>query len=182
MDAREPLMSAFLETVAREVARVLATVDDEQLAVARRLIVSTKGAVTTTGQGRSGLVAAMAAMRFMHLGIPAHVAGESTAPAIGADDLLLVVSGSGRTPVSLLFARTAREQRASVVALTRDPDSEISRLADHVVMIPATGSEQLGGNLFEQTSLLVLDAIACDIGQTISNAPALLRARHANLI
>jgi 6-phospho-3-hexuloisomerase len=175
-------MSAFLETVASEVARVLAAVDDEQLAVARRLIVSTKGAVTTTGQGRSGLVAAMAAMRFMHLGIPAHVAGEPTAPAIGADDLLLIVSGSGRTPVSTLFARIAREQRASVVAFARDPDSEITRLADHVVMIPATGSEQLGGNLFEQTSLLVLDAIACEIGQTISNAPALLRARHANLI
>ena len=34
-----------------------------------------------SGQGRSGLVAEMAAMRFMHMGRPAHFVGEATAPS-----------------------------------------------------------------------------------------------------
>jgi 6-phospho-3-hexuloisomerase len=60
-----------------------------------------------SGQGRSGLVAQMAAMRLMHVGFDAHVVGEATAPAIGSRDGLLVVSGSGETPVTLNFPDSA---------------------------------------------------------------------------
>ena len=39
----------------------------------------------------------MAAMRLMHLGLTVHVVGETTAPAIRSNDLLLAASGSGTT-------------------------------------------------------------------------------------
>jgi 6-phospho-3-hexuloisomerase len=175
-------MTASLPAIAAEVARVLASIDQTRIDAARELIVSTTGAITTTGQGRSGYVATMTAMRFMHLGLRAHAASEATAPALAAGDLLLVVSGSGATPVSLGFARVARSVGARVLVVTREPASPLAGLADLVVEIPATGSTQPGGSLFEQTALLALDAVVRDIAQTIPDAAALLRARHTNLL
>ena len=48
-----------------------------------------------SGQGRSRLVACMAAMRLMHIGFDVYVTGEVSAPAIGELDRLLMVSASG---------------------------------------------------------------------------------------
>lgn len=175
-------MTASLQVIADEVAQVLADIDETRLAAARELITSTSGAITTTGQGRSGFVATMTAMRFMHLGFAAHGAAEATAPAITSGDLLLVVSGSGQTPVSLSFARIARSAGARVLLLTRNPGSPLGELADVVLEIPAKSSSQPGGSLFEQTALLALDAIIRDIAQSIPDWAALLRSRHTNLL
>jgi 6-phospho-3-hexuloisomerase len=76
--------------------RVVRAFDDE----ARRWFFS--------GQGRSGLVVQMAAMRFMHMGRQAHFVGEPTAPSIRSGDGLVIVSGSGETSVSVNFARIAK--------------------------------------------------------------------------
>ncbi|MBV8795115.1 MAG: SIS domain-containing protein, partial [Hyphomicrobiales bacterium] len=67
-----------------------------------------------SGQGRSGLVAEMAAMRFMHMGRFAHFVGEATAPSIRAGDGLVLVSGSGNTPVAIHFARIAKDEGAQI--------------------------------------------------------------------
>ncbi|MDT5127294.1 MAG: 6-phospho-3-hexuloisomerase, partial [Mycobacterium sp.] len=74
--------------------RLLNSVAAEQWDRAGSLI-TTARAVFVIGNGRSGLATQMAAMRLMHLGLRVHVAGEVTAPAIGAGDLLIAVSGSG---------------------------------------------------------------------------------------
>jgi 6-phospho-3-hexuloisomerase len=47
----------------------------------------------------------MAAMRFMHLGVPAHAVGEPTAPSIRVGDTLVMISGSGRTSTGAEYAR-----------------------------------------------------------------------------
>lgn len=52
----------------------------------------------------------MAAMRLMHIGLDAHAVGEATAPSIAEGDALLVISGSGETPVTLHI--TARDPEA----------------------------------------------------------------------
>ena len=101
--------------VGDEVSRTLAQVDaldfdrfvDELRVSQRRWF--------CTGQGRSGLVAQMAAMRLIHLGHRTHVVREATAPAITGGDALLVFSASGTTPLSLHFAETARGVSAVVV-------------------------------------------------------------------
>lgn len=41
-----------------------------------------------SGQGRSGLIAQVVAMRLMHAGYAVHVVGEASAPAISRGDML----------------------------------------------------------------------------------------------
>jgi 6-phospho-3-hexuloisomerase len=138
------------------------------------------GAWFCTGQGRSGLVASMAAMRLMHLGLRAHVVGEATAPAARAGDALLALSASGTTPVTVHLARTAAAAGARVVALTRDAASPLADLADVLVVVPRSQSSQFGGSAFEQACLLLLDAAALAVAPG-PEAQARMRERHATL-
>jgi 6-phospho-3-hexuloisomerase len=163
-----------LGTVLDEVQRVLSVV---QLDAARELLDDRARRWFCAGQGRSGLVAQMVAMRLMHLGFDAHAVGEATAPALGDGDGLLAVSGSGETPMTLHVAGLARGFGARVLAVTTRGDSSLARLADAVVEIPTTGTVQFGGSLFEQCALLALDALAVDLGGDHVE----MAARHTNL-
>ncbi|MBL0885956.1 6-phospho-3-hexuloisomerase [Myceligenerans indicum] len=140
------------------------------------------------GAGRSGLALRMVAMRLMHLGLKVHVVGEVTAPAIGRGDLLLVASGSGRTPGVVRAAETATDVGAQVAALTTAADSPLARLSS-VVVLPAahktdrtaTASVQYAGSLFEQGVLLVGDALFHLLWQRGGQTADGLWHRHANL-
>ena len=134
-----------------------------------------------SGQGRSGLVAEMAAMRFMHMGRTAHFVGEATAPSIRAGDGLCIVSGSGKTPVSVHFARIAKQEGAQIALITREPDSTLAELADCVLHAPIETTRQFGGSLFEQTSLILLDAIVLELMQAMPDAHKTMLTRHTNL-
>ncbi len=134
-----------------------------------------------TGQGRSGLAAQMAAMRFMHLGRDAHYVGEATAPSVRKGDRLVVVSGSGGTPVSVSFATIAKQEGAGLALLTYRPQSQIAGMADVVMPVPAEGSIQFGGSLFEVSSLILLDAVVLDLTARTPDAHAKMMRRHTNL-
>ncbi len=121
-------------------------------------------------------------MRFMHLGRRSHVLGEATAPSVRDGDGLLVLSGSGTTPVSLGFARIARSEGARVVLLTSRPDSALAELADVVFPIPAGETRQLGGSLFEQAGLLVMDAVVFALAQRMEDATGRFAYLHTNML
>ena len=134
-----------------------------------------------SGQGRSGMVAQMAAMRFMHLGRKAHFVGEPTAPSVRAGDRLLLVSGSGETPVSRSFAAIAQGEGARVALITHKPESSLARMADAVLALPAQGSVQFGGSLFETSALIMLDSVVLDLAARDPDAHAAMWHRHTNL-
>ncbi|WP_087006766.1 6-phospho-3-hexuloisomerase [Gulosibacter sp. 10] len=147
------------------------------------------GRIFVLGAGRSGLALRMTAMRLMHLGLDVSVVGEVTAPAIRRGDLLLVASGSGRTAGILRAAENAEEAGARILAITTDPDSPLAGLADARILVPApqkqdhsgVASEQYAGSLFEQTLVLLGDALFHELWQR-SGAPAEeLWTRHSNL-
>jgi hypothetical protein len=54
-------------------------------------------------------------------------------------------------------------------------------LADAVIEVPTAGTGQLGGSLFEQGALLLLDAVILDLTGGAPQAYAKMQARHANL-
>ncbi|TNC21320.1 6-phospho-3-hexuloisomerase [Amycolatopsis alkalitolerans] len=145
--------------------------------------------VFTVGTGRSGLALQMAAMRFMHLGLATHVVGEVTAPAIGPGDVLVAASGSGSTARVVRAAQTARDQGADVIALTTAPDSVLAKAATELLVIPAadkqdfdgTASVQYAGSLFEQSVLLITDALFHTLWQTSGTQARQLWRLHANL-
>lgn len=145
--------------------------------------------VFVLGAGRSGLALKMTAMRLMHLGFDVHVVGEVTSPAITAGDVLLVASGSGTTGAIVRAAETAHGVGASILALTTAPESPLGRLAAVTVVIPAAAkqdhagqvSAQYSGGLFEQSVLLVGDAIFHALWQASGATAEQLWPRHANL-
>ena len=156
----------------------------EELAAARRIFVA--------GAGRSGLVIRAFAMRLMHMGRRAYVAGETITPGIAPGDLLVIGSGSGRTESILAMARRARELGATVLLVTIDPHSPMASLTDCVVVVPAPSpkaqtlchacpSIQPLGSLFEQCLFLLLDALVVHLMQKEGVAPDEMWARHANL-
>jgi 6-phospho-3-hexuloisomerase len=168
-------------TVGGEVAALLADLDSAAFDAAVAALRPNGRRWFSTGQGRSGLVAQMAAMRLMHLGRDVHVLGEATAPSIGSADGLLVISGSGHTPVSLHFARQTKELGGQVLAVTANLTSPLGASADIVLQVPRTKSSQFGGSLFEQGALLVLDAVVLALAAEQQDAYRTMQARHTNL-
>jgi 6-phospho-3-hexuloisomerase len=168
-------------TVRDEVAGVLSAVSGDQMARARTMLSQGGPRWFCSGQGRSGLVAQMAAMRLMHAGFDAHAVGEPTAPSIGAGDGLIMISGSGETPVTLHLARVALGSGARLLAVTTRADSALAGLAEVVIEVPTRGTGQFGGTLFEQSALLLIDAIVLDLTDGDSGTHAAMKARHTNL-
>lgn len=186
--ANIPGVATSLGLLQQELAGAVDGLKDDQLA-ALVTEIQQAGRVFVTGGGRSGLALKMHAMRLMHLGLTVHVVGETTTPAIGSGDLLIVASGSGTTAGAVAAAEMASSVRARVAALTTDGDSTLAGIAHSVVVIPAaqktdhggTASRQYSGSLFEQALLLVLDAVFHTLWQSDGTPAEDLWPRHANL-
>ena len=141
------------------------------------------------GAGRTGFMINAAAMRLMHLGFNVHVVGETTSPAIGEGDLLIAGSGSGTTSNIVKAAETAKASGAKIVCFTTNPTSTLAEIADYSLIIPAAGkqqhcnsvSHQYAGSLFEQSFLLVFDAIIQHFWQNSGVTREELWKRHTNL-
>jgi 6-phospho-3-hexuloisomerase len=170
-----------LRAVRDELAAALAAVDDGAVPRFADALRSGSGSILLTGRGRSGLVAQMAAMRLMHLGLDTHCVGEPTAPPVRREDVLVVVSGSGRTPAATAFARTARDVGATVLVVTGAPGTELTGLADHVLVATPGPSAQHGGTLFEQLAHVVLDAVVLCLMERAPHAAARMATNHTNL-
>jgi 6-phospho-3-hexuloisomerase len=142
--------------------------------------------VFVVGAGRTGLALKAAAMRLMHLGL---VVGETTTPAIAAGDLLLAGSGSGTTSTIVKAAEKARAVGAQVVAISTTYESPLAALATQVIVLNAaqkqdhggTLSQQYAGSLFEQSVLLLTDAIFQTLWALDGTPAQELWRRHANL-
>jgi|BarGraNGADG00212_1021973.scaffolds.fasta_scaffold38438_2 6-phospho-3-hexuloisomerase len=180
MDRVQPSTTHPWLVVESEISDLLHRIDIREFESVVREFDGLDGRWFFSGQGRSGLVAKMVAMRFMHLGRRAHVPGEATAPSIRKGDGLVLVSGSGETRVSVLFAEIAKSEGARVVVVTHEPQSALAGLGDVVLTIPARDSRQLGGSLFEQAALLVLDAVVLAISGEQTAARTTLAYLHTN--
>lgn len=181
-------VSHALTLIRDENARILDAADPAAWARAAERI---RGAhrVFTVGTGRSGLALQMLCMRLMHLGIDAHVVGETTTPAIVENDVLIAASGSGGTTRVVNAAKTAVKQGAEVVAITTNPESDLAGQAADVLQVAAAdkqdfegdASQQYAGSLFEQGVLLMGDALFHSLWQTAGDTAQELWRNHANL-
>ena len=142
-----------------------------------------------TGAGRSGLSLKSAAMRLMHFGFTVFVAGETSTPAIRKGDLLIAASGSGTTSTIVKAAEKTVAAGAQVVAFSTTTDSPLAKLSALVVILPAaqkqdhgkTISAQYAGSLFEQSLLLLTDAVFQTMWAEDGTPAKELWKRHANL-
>ncbi len=159
---------------------MLAAVNEEDWALAERLLEEHRRAFFT-GQGRSGMIARMAAMRVSHLGREAWLAGETTTPPISRDDLLIALSGSGNSPLTVKRAEIARQAGAKVLAVTGPQPGQLAAHSDWSCRLPVGSSVQFGGSLFEQSALLFWDAVVAAYAAHHHISGADMAARHFNL-
>jgi 6-phospho-3-hexuloisomerase len=146
--------------------------------------------IFVAGAGRSGLMARAFAMRLMHLGLKAHVVGETATPGLDEDDLLLIGSGSGETRSLAAMADKAHELGGEVVLATIRPESPIGQRADLVIRLPGAPKDQSSGEdttiqpmgtLFEQSLLLFFDAVILRLMDKRGQTSQTMYGNHANL-
>ncbi len=188
-------MSARSQDLATIVAEIGHAVEQIERAGIDSVVIELESArrVFLGGAGRSGFVARAFANRLMHLGLDVHVLGETTTPPVGAGDLLVVVSGSGRTTSLLTAAEKARELGAAVATITCNADGPIANAANGVAVLPSdtrlahvreesgARSVQPVGSLFEQLAWLTCDAIVMALRERSGQSREDLLARHANI-
>ncbi|MFZ8807812.1 MAG: 6-phospho-3-hexuloisomerase [Pyrobaculum sp.] len=155
--------------------------------------------ILVVGVGRSGLVGRAFAMRLRHLGVRSYVVGETITPSVEEGDLLVAISGSGSTQIVVAAAEAAKRMKAKVAAITTYYDSPLGRLADLVVFVPGRtklasmddyfARQILGiheplsplGTLFEDASMVVLDAVVAELMKRLGKNESELARRHANI-
>lgn len=142
------------------------------------------------GAGRSGAIVRAFANRILHLGKHVYMVGDSTTPPVRKGDLIVVISGSGKSASLLQSLEIAKSMGAEILILTMNPDSPAGKLATLSVRIPGTTRQadqptaesfQPVGNLFEQLAWLTADAIIILAKEKLNLSNEDLLARHANI-
>jgi 6-phospho-3-hexuloisomerase len=149
-------------------------------------LIQSCGRIFLLGKGRTGLIMDTFAMRLVHLGFQAYVIGQPTTPKYGADDLLILASGSGTTEGSILTARQARKSGGYLFLITRDSASPLGIMIPNKLVIPATLMDQkdypeskvLSGTLFEQALLLTLDCFCGLLAEQTGQDFEKMSSRH----
>ncbi|MEM1918784.1 MAG: 6-phospho-3-hexuloisomerase [Desulfurococcaceae archaeon] len=184
------------------VGSVVDSISDEEKDRFIELLINTyykKARVLVTGAGRSGLVGKAFAMRLLHLGFSVYVLGETIVPSITKGDVVIAISGSGRTKLVVAAAEAAKTVGAIVVALTSYYDSPLGKISDLIVRIPGRTKiaeeedffarqiigihESLAplGTLFEDAAMIFLDGIVAELMEKLGKTEEDLRKQHANI-
>jgi len=155
--------------------------------------------VLVMGAGRSGLVGRAFAMRLLHLGYHVNVLGDTIVPPIGKGDLVIAISGSGRTRLIVTAAEAAKTVGARILGITSYPDSPLAQMCEAVVVVPGRTKvareedyfmrQILGiheplaplGTLFEDTAMVFLDGLVVELMERLGVKEEDLGKRHANI-
>ncbi|HCX77879.1 MAG TPA: 6-phospho-3-hexuloisomerase [Firmicutes bacterium] len=161
----------YSKRITDEIQEILAAMNPEQAEKMATEILSAKR-VFLAGAGRSLLMLKAFAMRLMHAGFTAYVAGETVTPAITEEDMLVVGTGSGETATLRVVVEKAKKVGAKIGVLSTKKNSSIAQMADYALIIPASinhleigKSWQPGGNSFEQSLLIILDAMLIKLAE-----------------
>lgn len=182
MKERE-IMSEHMNFVADYIKTISKELDSKNVNKLINEIIITKR-IFLLGAGRSGLEARGFAMRLMHLGFDAHVIGE-TAYTPSKDDLVIIISGSGKTPsiVDLEIDITKKGPKMAIITTNKD----YSSILDMTIIIPVI-IEDIDkdlrecflpmGTLFEIVSHIFLDAIISELKYRTGTTEATMKDNH----
>jgi 6-phospho-3-hexuloisomerase len=143
--------------------------------------------VFVIGSGRSGLIAKAFAMRLWQLGLPAHVVGETTTPALNEGDVLVVFSNSGgSTMVSALLSKVHQDLKGTIWLITSMVGSKVEKNANfNCIVIEYLRNEKDFesfaplGTVFESVSMVFADAVISRIMEKTGTGDKDLQ--HTNL-
>jgi len=180
----------YAQIVCRELETALSAVDVSATEKFADLLLEADE-IFCAGAGRSGFQIRGFAMRLMHMGRKSYMVGETCTPNITDQGLLVICSGSGTTKSLVNHARKAKEVGAKVALITINPESEIGKLADVVIEIPAVSpksdvqgsvkSIQPMGSLFEQSEGIYMDIVIMILMERLGLDSDTMFGRHANM-
>ncbi|MCD6488038.1 MAG: 6-phospho-3-hexuloisomerase [Desulfurococcales archaeon] len=184
------------------IRKAIDVIDDDQVNSMINVLFDTyqrKARVLVMGAGRTGLVGRAFAMRLLHLGYNVYVLGDTILPRINGNDIVVALSGSGRTRLIVSAAETAKGVGAHIIAITSFPESPLAKLADTLVLVPGRTKiakesdyhlrQILGlheplaplGTLFEDTLMVFLDGVIVSLMKKLGKTEEDLRSIHANI-
>ena len=111
-------------------------------------------------------------------------------PALGEGNLLLLSAGPGGFSTVMGLAGVARDAGARVLGFTAQPEGELARFAERVLVIPAQtmADDQVAsasmlpmGSLYEGAQFLVFELLVCELRDAMGETPETMRTRHTNL-
>ena len=182
-----------IQAILDELKELLSLVSEKEAEAFKGAILNADR-IFVAGAGRSLFMIRGFAMRLMQTGFTSYVVGETVTPAIRKGDLLVIASGSGETGTLKVIASNAKNAGAEIAMITSNPDSTIAKLSDYIIVVPSSTpkleenhdkkpSIQPGASAFEQSVLLLCDAIVIDLGldSNIAERNSSLMKLHANL-
>lgn len=175
MDTLETLVGACTES--------LSGISDEDRNNLINRILSAKR-VFIFGVGRSGLVGQTFAIRLVQLGLQVSFVGDMTTPILKKDDLLILISNTGKTMSVVTTARIARRLGTHVISITSNRDSDLVRTSDDVIWIVPPADEELTeiaplGTVFEDATILFFDTLVPKLMKRLDLDEQDMRNNHA---
>jgi 6-phospho-3-hexuloisomerase len=174
----------------QELKLVLDSIEERSITLMLQVLQGAKR-IFIAGKGRSGLQMRALAMRLMHLGLQTFVVDDVTTPGISTGDLLLIGSGSGRTPSLVGYAMRVKEKGANLAVITADATSPVALQADVVILLLAPTPKAKAktappsihpmGTLFEQSLGLFNDLLILLLMEELGMDAEEMFTHHANL-
>ena len=176
-----------------ELQEIVETVEEAELEQMQDLILNSNR-IFVGAAGRSLLAMKFLAMRLMQIGLKVYLVGEVCTPSIREGDLLLVGSGSGETAGMIAICKKAKAAGAEVAVFTKN--ASIAKVAVQLntakpIQEGAAGPDgwiegnyfsiRPSGNPFEQSIVIVGDAMVCELMQKTNCGTAKIAYNHANL-
>jgi len=185
-------MTGIADMSARALAELdtcIAAISEDETNALVELIATSKR-ICIYGCGREGLMMRALCMRLYHLGLDVHMVADMNTPPVGPGDLLLVSSGPGHTSTVLAVLGEARKAGARTACFTAEPDSQVTKLADFTLVLPAQtmARDQSSptsflpmGSLYEGTQFVFFEILVMLLKNRLGATAAGMRARHTNL-
>ncbi len=172
-----------LEYLTRSCTEALSEITDRDRAELVRVILAGKR-IFIFGVGRSGLVGQTFAIRLVQLGLQVYFVGDMTTPIIGKDDVLILVSNTGKTMSAVKTAEIAKRLGTHVVSVTSDRNSSLAKKSDYVILVKPRKDKEMEekaplGTIFEDATILFFDSLVPELMRKLGSTEQDLRNNHA---
>ena len=163
-------------------------------AVRDRLVddIQEKRRIFVLASGRSAMVGQMFQTRLEHFGVQSRfITNTRSVPKVSEGDTIIVISGSGTTPIVKAMLETYLIYNPFVIVITSYPLSLIGRLGDVTVKLKGRTKKDIArrekgldstlapeGTAFEQAALAFLDGIVAELAVTLHRDEKSLLSEH----
>lgn len=169
-DSVESIVQKVFRTSIQALEETLAILDMTAFARAVDVVHSAKQ-LDFYGLGGSAQIARDVAHKFLRIGVRTSVFDDThmmamSAALLGADDVVIAFSHSGQTSAVLDAVRIARENKATIIAVSNYESSSLTELSDIVLCSTAQGSFLTSENAAGRIAQLnIMDALFIAVAQ-----------------